>query len=166
MSVGLGLLFVPVSTVGLSGVAPHDAGVASAMLNTTQQVGGALGPALLTTLYVSALAGYLASNRPGPAGRRHRVGGVADAQEARLVPALQAYAPTAKELPSALYWHNYRVNGLLGSDEEPPYDYLVTLEVADKARLGENVAGERMIGWLSELHGYADVTQLMAERFV
>jgi hypothetical protein len=42
----------------------------------------------------------------------------------------------------------------------------VTLEVADKAHLGENVAGERMIGWLSELHGYADVTQLMAERFV
>jgi hypothetical protein len=42
----------------------------------------------------------------------------------------------------------------------------VTLEVADKARLGENVAGERMLGLLSELYGYADVTQLMAERFV
>jgi hypothetical protein len=50
--------------------------------------------------------------------------------------------------------------------EEPPYDYLVTLEVADKAHLGENVAGERMLGLLSELYGYADVTQLMAERFV
>ena len=94
------------------------------------------------------------------------MGGVADAQEARPVPALQAYAPPARELPSALYWHNYRVNSLLGSDEEPPYDYLVTLEVADKARLGEDVAGERMLGLLSELYGYADVTQLMAERFV
>jgi hypothetical protein len=79
---------------------------------------------------------------------------------------LESYAPTARELPSASYWHNHRVNGLLGSDEEPPYDYLVTLVVADKARLGEDVAGERMLGLLSELYGYADVTQLMAERFV
>ncbi len=68
MSVGLGLFFVPVATIALSGIAARDAGVASATLNTTQQIGGALGPALLNTLYVSAVSSYVASNRPGLAG--------------------------------------------------------------------------------------------------
>ena len=76
MSVGLGLFFVPASVVALSGVAPGDAGVASAMLNTTQQVGGALGPALLNTLYVSAVSGFLVSGRAS--------GAVADRLEAAL----------------------------------------------------------------------------------
>jgi EmrB/QacA subfamily drug resistance transporter len=70
MSVGLGLVFVPLSSVALFGIAPRDAGVASALLNTTQQVGGALGVALLNTLYASALTSYLTSHRPGPAGAR------------------------------------------------------------------------------------------------
>ena len=42
----------------------------------------------------------------------------------------------------------------------------MTLEVADLGRLGEDMAAERMRELLSELHGYAEVTQLMAERFV
>lgn len=70
MSVGLGLVFVPLSSAALFGIAPRDAGVASAMLNTTQQVGGALGVALLNTLYASALTSYLTLHRPGPAGAR------------------------------------------------------------------------------------------------
>ncbi len=68
MSVGMGLVFVPLSSLSLFGVEPRDAGVASAVLNTTQQVGGSLGTALLNTLYASAVATYLVSNRPGPAG--------------------------------------------------------------------------------------------------
>lgn len=64
MSIGLGMVFVPISTVALHGVAPHDAGVASAVLNATQQVGGALGTALLNTLYVAAFSSYLAAYRP------------------------------------------------------------------------------------------------------
>lgn len=63
MGVGLGLVFVPMSTVALSGVAPHDSGVASAMLNTSQQIGGALGVALLNTLYASALTSHIAGNQ-------------------------------------------------------------------------------------------------------
>lgn len=70
MSVGLGMVFVPVSTVALHGIAPHDAGVASAMINTTQQVGGALGTALLNALYVSAFSSYLATHGPATAGVR------------------------------------------------------------------------------------------------
>jgi EmrB/QacA subfamily drug resistance transporter len=59
VSFGLGLAFVPMSSTALIGVAPHDAGVASALVNTTQQVGGALGTALLNTIAASATASYL-----------------------------------------------------------------------------------------------------------
>ena len=76
---------------------------------------------------------------------------------------LESYAPAVMELPSISDWRNHRVGGLLGSNEEPPY---VTLKVADLGRLGEDMAAERMRELLSELHGYAKVTQLMAERFV
>ncbi|MCU4749900.1 MFS transporter [Streptomyces sp. G-5] len=57
---GLGAFFVALPNTALAGIAPSDTGVASAMISTTQQVGGAVGPALLNTLYVSALAGFLA----------------------------------------------------------------------------------------------------------
>lgn len=57
---GLGAFFVALPNAALAGISPADTGVASAMISTTQQVGGAVGPALLNTLYVSALAGFLA----------------------------------------------------------------------------------------------------------
>ena len=79
---------------------------------------------------------------------------------------LESYASAVMGLPSVSDWRNHRVSGLLGSDEGPPYDYVVTLEVADLARLGEDMGGDRMRELFSELHGYAEVTQLMAERFV
>lgn len=67
MSFGLGLAFVPLSSTALIGVADHDAGVASALVNTTQQVGGSLGTALLNTIAASATATYLASRAHTPA---------------------------------------------------------------------------------------------------
>ena len=79
---------------------------------------------------------------------------------------LESYAPAVTELPSVSGWRNHRVTSLLGSDDGPPYDYVVTLEVEDLGRLGEDMAGDRVRALLSELHGYAQVTQLMAERFV
>ncbi len=63
MSVGMGLVFVPLSSTALIGVADHDAGVASALVNTTQQVGGSLGTALLNTIAASATASYLVAHR-------------------------------------------------------------------------------------------------------
>jgi EmrB/QacA subfamily drug resistance transporter len=62
MSLGLGLVFVTLSSTALIGVADHDAGVASALVNTTQQVGGSLGTALLNTVAASATVGYLSSH--------------------------------------------------------------------------------------------------------
>ena len=67
MSVGLAGVFIPASSTALVGVDPHDAGVASALLNTSQQIGGSLGTALLNTLYASAVTGYLAANVKAPA---------------------------------------------------------------------------------------------------
>lgn len=62
MSIGLGFAFVSLSSTALIGVADHDAGIASAMVNTTQQVGGSLGTALLNTFATSATASYLVTH--------------------------------------------------------------------------------------------------------
>jgi EmrB/QacA subfamily drug resistance transporter len=49
-AVGLGLSFVPVTIAAVSGTKPHEAGLASGLINTSQQVGGALGLAILATV--------------------------------------------------------------------------------------------------------------------
>lgn len=67
ISVGMGLAFVPMSSTALLGVDPHDAGVASAALNMSQQVGSSLGTALLNTIYATAVAGYLVAHGTAPA---------------------------------------------------------------------------------------------------
>jgi EmrB/QacA subfamily drug resistance transporter len=63
ISFGMGLTFGPLSNTALVGVANHDAGVASALVNTAQQIGGSLGTALLNTIVTSALVGYLADHK-------------------------------------------------------------------------------------------------------
>lgn len=67
MSVGLAGVFIPAASTALVGVAHHDAGVASAVLNTAQWVGGSLGLALLNTLYAGAVTDYLGENLTNPA---------------------------------------------------------------------------------------------------
>lgn len=62
LSVGMGLTFVPLSSTALTGVQKHDAGVASAMVNTTQQIGGSLGTALLNTIAASATTAFVVAN--------------------------------------------------------------------------------------------------------
>jgi len=62
MSLGMAAVFVPASSTALVGIDPHDAGVGSALLNTTQQIGGSLGTALLNTLYAGAVTSYLAAH--------------------------------------------------------------------------------------------------------
>lgn len=63
MSLGMGLIFVPLSTVALYGVGNHDAGVASAVLNTSQQIGGSIGVAFLNTIAASATAAFIIENQ-------------------------------------------------------------------------------------------------------
>jgi len=62
MSLGMAAVFVPASSTALVGIDPHDAGVGSALLNTTQQIGGSLGTALLNTLYAGAVTSYLVAH--------------------------------------------------------------------------------------------------------
>jgi EmrB/QacA subfamily drug resistance transporter len=65
LGIGLGLIFVPMSNLALTGVPEHDAGAASATLNATQQVGASLGTALLNTIYANAVVAYMTSHAPG-----------------------------------------------------------------------------------------------------
>jgi EmrB/QacA subfamily drug resistance transporter len=64
-SLGMALTFVPMSSTALLGVDEADAGVASALVNATQQVGGSLGIALLNTVASSVAAGYMALHARG-----------------------------------------------------------------------------------------------------
>jgi predicted MFS family arabinose efflux permease len=61
VSIGMGLAFVPMNSTALFGVEEDSAGVASALVNTTQQVGGALGTAFLNTVAASSTAAFLVS---------------------------------------------------------------------------------------------------------
>jgi EmrB/QacA subfamily drug resistance transporter len=59
---GSGLIFGMIAATGTFGVAPHDAGVASASINTGQQLGGSIGTALLNTVAAGALTRYTAAH--------------------------------------------------------------------------------------------------------
>ena len=58
MSSGLALFFIPSASTGLHNAGLHDAGVASAMINTSQQIGGSLGAALLNTVAISSATAF------------------------------------------------------------------------------------------------------------
>jgi EmrB/QacA subfamily drug resistance transporter len=64
MGLGIGLVMAPAMSSATLGVANTDAGVASAMVNTMQQVGGSVGTALLSTLAASATSGFMAGKAP------------------------------------------------------------------------------------------------------
>ena len=66
ISVGLGFAFGPLTSTALFGVDNRDAGVASALVNAVQQVGGSLGIALLNTIAVSAFTTYVADHAINP----------------------------------------------------------------------------------------------------
>ena len=65
VGVGLGFSFVPVSIAALAGVTDREAGLASGLINTTQNIGGAVGLAILTTVSISR-----ANHKPPAAPRR------------------------------------------------------------------------------------------------
>jgi hypothetical protein len=63
---GLGLVFGCALNTATYGAGAADAGVASALVNTNQQVGGSIGTALLNTIAASALASYLVTHGNSP----------------------------------------------------------------------------------------------------
>jgi MFS family permease len=71
LGVGMGMSFVPVTIAGTSGVSPEDSGLASGLLNTTQQVGGSLGLAILTSVATSRTTAALHTGSGLPAALTH-----------------------------------------------------------------------------------------------
>jgi EmrB/QacA subfamily drug resistance transporter len=66
IGVGLGFSFVPVSIAALAGVTGRDAGLASGLINTSQQIGGALGLAILTTIATTHTENLAKAGEPAP----------------------------------------------------------------------------------------------------
>ncbi|MFI1284392.1 MULTISPECIES: MFS transporter [unclassified Streptomyces] len=91
LGLGMGTAFMPAMSLSTHGVNPADAGVASAMVNTSQQVGGAIGTALLNTIAASATTAYLADHAAEAA-----AGGAAG-QLIQAQAAVEGYA-------SAIWW--------------------------------------------------------------
>jgi len=65
MGLGFGMIFAPAINTATAGVQRQDSGVASALVNTMQQVGGSIGTALLSTIALTATASYLAAHHTG-----------------------------------------------------------------------------------------------------
>lgn len=78
----------------------------------------------------------------------------------------ERYVPAVLELDSVDAWHGYRVGGLAEADGDPPYDYIVSVKVNDLEQLGTDIDSARMQTLLGELGRYAEVTQLMTDRFI
>ncbi len=66
MGLGFGLIFAPSINTATLGVETADSGVASAMVSVSQQVGGSVGTALLSTIAVTASRSYATSHHPSP----------------------------------------------------------------------------------------------------
>jgi EmrB/QacA subfamily drug resistance transporter len=66
IGIGFGLTIAPSFATATQGVPPQDSGVASAMVNTSQQIGGSIGTALLSTLAASAVTDFVTAHGPAP----------------------------------------------------------------------------------------------------
>lgn len=78
----------------------------------------------------------------------------------------ERYVPAILDLASVDEWLGYRIGGLPESGGEPPYEYVVSVGINDLKQLGRDMESEQVQRLLGELGHYADVTQLMTERFV
>ena len=78
----------------------------------------------------------------------------------------ERYVPAVLRLASVDEWRGYRVSGLPESRGDPPCQYVVSVEIDDLDQLGRDINSEQMQLLLGELQQFADVTQLLTERFV
>jgi hypothetical protein len=66
LGLGFGLIFAPAINTATFGIARRDSGVASALVNTMQQVGGSIGTSALSTIALSTAASYLITHHASP----------------------------------------------------------------------------------------------------
>jgi EmrB/QacA subfamily drug resistance transporter len=119
---GLGLAFVPLTTVSLTGVRPEDAGAAASMVNVTQQVGGALGLAVLVTVFGTASRDAASAARAGAASAREvMTHGIASAFS--VATGFDACALAAMLVAGAAAWRSAR---RAAAAEPAPQDEMVT----------------------------------------
>jgi MFS family permease len=74
VGVGIAFAFVPVSIAALAGVDEREAGLASGLINTSQQIGGAIGTAVASTVFASHLKSLAGAARPTLADLAHAYG--------------------------------------------------------------------------------------------
>jgi EmrB/QacA subfamily drug resistance transporter len=65
LGIGFGMVLAPAVNTATAGVRPQDSGVASALVNTMQQIGGSIGTAALSTIALTAAGSYLAAHQAG-----------------------------------------------------------------------------------------------------
>jgi EmrB/QacA subfamily drug resistance transporter len=68
LSAGFGLVFLPTTVVAVAGAGRHESGLAAAVLNVSQQLGGSIGLAILGTVAANVARSHLAGARPTPEG--------------------------------------------------------------------------------------------------
>jgi len=74
VGVGIAFAFVPVSIAALAGVAEREAGLASGLINTSQQIGGAIGTAVASTVFATHFKTLIGEGRPKPDALTHGFG--------------------------------------------------------------------------------------------
>ncbi|MEI6447169.1 MAG: hypothetical protein WCO96_04715 [Actinomycetes bacterium] len=103
LGIGFGLIFATAINTATSGVRPEDAGIASALVNTCQQVGGAAGTALLSTIAATASKDWLTERLP--AGVKAPSGTGTPEQVSQLPPLVKALLePAAIHGYTAAFW--------------------------------------------------------------
>jgi EmrB/QacA subfamily drug resistance transporter len=104
IAIGMGFIFMSTTNVALHGINAADSGVASAMVNTTQQIGGSLGTALLSTFAVSATTSYVIGHATSPADVGATFGALADPRHAGQAALQAAHIASTHGYSIAFIW--------------------------------------------------------------
>lgn len=100
---GNGLAFVPLTSLSLAGVAPQDAGAASGLVNVTQQVGGAMGLAVLITVFADTAGPRVnVASEAIAAGRQPTPSTIETAHQAYILGADRAFGWAAAFIAAAV----------------------------------------------------------------
>jgi EmrB/QacA subfamily drug resistance transporter len=108
MALGMGQVFISVTIAATAGVPPRESGLASGILNTSQQIGGAIGLAILSGVATAGVKSYMSSHAAGSAGSA----GVAAAQVNGFQDAffVAAFFPLVTSLVAFLFVKVYAVD--------------------------------------------------------